>query len=98
MTWERNRLRRYLTAVAEDDEDCMRRQEKELAEKQKVSDFMGCSLVEAQLRRISERKNGRSVPIETTMPSGYNLKSAAISYGAVISKTKRSCKDLCGSC
>ncbi len=90
MTREQNRLYQYLIAVAEDDdnEDCLRLQKRKLVEKQKDSDFMEYSLVEAHLRRISERKNDRSVPVETTVLNEYNLKTgsnlenATIRYGA----------------
>lgn len=90
MTWEQNRLYRYLIAVAEDDdnEDCLRRQGKKSVERRKDSDFMEYSIVEAHLRRISGRKNDRSIPVETTVLNEYNLKtgsnleSATIRYGA----------------
>lgn len=90
MTWEQNRLYQYLIDVAENDdnEDCLRRQKKEFVEKRKDSNFMEYSIVEAHLRRISGRKNDRSIPVETTVLNEYNLKTgsnlenATIRYGA----------------
>lgn len=90
MTWEQNRLYQYLIAVAEDEdnEDCLRRHKKKFVGNRKDSEFMEYSIVEAHLRRISDRKNDRSVPVETTVLNEYNLKtdnnleSATIRYGA----------------
>lgn len=90
MTEEQKKLYQYLYSITENEvyKDCLRKQKKSYIEKQKDSDFMEYSLVEAHLRRISQRNNDRAVPIETTTLNEYNLKTGSnlenvkIMYGA----------------
>ena len=90
MTEEQKKLYQYLYSITENEvyKDCLRKQKKSYIEKQKDSDFMEYSLVEAYLRRISQRNNDRAVPIETTTLNEYNLKTGSnlenvkIMYGA----------------
>lgn len=90
MTEEQKKLYQYLYSIIENEvyKDCLRKQKKSYIEKQKDSDFMEYSLVEAHLRRISQRNNDRAVPIETTtlneynQKTGSNLENVKIMYGA----------------
>ena len=90
MTEEQKKLYQYLYSIAENEvyKDCLRKQKKSCIEKQKDSDFMEYSLVEAHLKRISERNNDRTVPIdiqtleEFNLKTGSNVEKATILYGA----------------
>ena len=85
MTEEQKKLYQYLYSIAENEiyKDCLRKQKKSCIEKQKDSDFMEYSLVEVHLKRISERNNDRTVPIDIqTLKTGSNVEKATILYGA----------------
>ena len=90
MTEEQKKLYQYLYSIAENEvyKDCLRKQKKSCIEKQKDSDFMEYSLVEVHLKRISERNNDRTVPIdiqtleEFNLKTGSNVEKATILYGA----------------